>query len=158
MGDKVLKKEALLIALSCLVMANEKNSDLSWVDQEIAAIKPPRQGASNRMISLLKDPFVFLKKNKEEKEKEEAKTPVTPAVVPSSTNSSVVLTPEVSHPATTLKLMAIINNAALINDQWYKVGEQVGRYKIVKVTLNEVTLKSTNKIVTLTTYTNKLKK
>lgn len=158
MGDKILKKEALLIALSCLVMANEKSVDLSWVDQEIAAIKPPREGVSNRTISLLKDPFVFLHKNKETQEKKEnrAKQPA-PALIPSVTNSCSVTAKSASQ-TKSLKLKAIINNAALINDRWYKVGQTVGHYKIVKVTLNEVTLQSANKTMKLTTYTNKLKK
>ena len=158
MGDKILKKQALLIALSCLVMANEKSVDLSWVDQEIAAIKPPREGVSNRTISLLKDPFVFLHKNKEKQEKKENKAQQSsPALIPSMTNSCAVATKNASQ-SKGLKLKAIINNSALINDRWYKVGETVGHYKIVKVTLNEVTLQSAKKTLRLTTYTNKLKK
>ncbi len=158
MGDKILKKTVLLIAFACLIMANEKSADLSWVDQEIAAIKPPRKGISNRTISMLRDPFVFLKKNKEKDEKEKKAPQTLPSVVPSVTKSCAVVTPKRSIRSKALRLLAIINNSALINDKWYKVGEKIGKYKIIKVTLNQVTLQSPSRTLTLTTYTNKLKK
>ena len=158
MGDQVLKKTTLLITLSCLLFAGEKTVNLSWVDQEIEAIKPPRKGVSNRAISLLKDPFIFLEKNRSKKKEKKTALPKTaPSVIPSSSNACAV-TPKKSTKKKGLKLMAVINNSALINDKWYKVGEHVGSYKIVKVTLKEVVLKSPTKTLTLTTYTKKLKK
>jgi len=158
MGDKVLKKTTLLITLSCLLFAGDKAVNLSWVDQQIDAIKPPRKGVSYRAISLLRDPFIFLEKNRSKKrDKNTAVKKALPSVIPSSSNACAVAPKKSTH-TKGLKLMAVINNSALINEKWYKVGEHVGSYKIVKVTLDEVTLKSPSKSLTLTTYTKKLKK
>ena len=157
MGDKVLKKTTLLITLSCLLFAGDKAVDLSWVDQEIAAIKKPRKGISYRAISLLKDPFIFLEKNRSKKREKKTAQKTLPSVIPSSSKACAVA-PKKSAKKKGLKLMAIINNSALINGKWYKVGDHIGNYKIVKVTLDEVTLKSPSKTLVLTIYTKKLKK
>ena len=161
MGDKVLKKITLLITLSCLLFAaenaEEKSADLTWVDQEIAAIKPPRKGVSIKAISLLKDQFIFLEKNRKKKKKKQGTSHrVVPSVIPSSGTTHAVAKKK-SVRRRGLRLMAIMNNTALINGKWYKLGDHVGRYKIVKISLDEVRLKSATKSVVLTTHTNKLK-
>ncbi|SFV50084.1 hypothetical protein MNB_SM-7-1510 [hydrothermal vent metagenome] len=152
----------MLIILSCLLSANENSKDLQWIDKEIEAIKPPRKGVSYRSISLLKDPFIFLEKNalkkkkkKVDKGKESAKQ-VIPEVIPSMTNTKAIKVQK--RYSNSLKLMAIINNSALINDHWYRVGDKVGGYKIVKITLSEVVLRNSIRSLTLTTKTKKLKK
>ena len=152
MGDKILKKTTLFIALSCLLFAGEKKVDLAWVEKEIGAIKQPRKGVAYKTISLLKDPFVFLEKNK--KTKSTAKK-ILPSVASSTATTSN--TKPKDPQSKKLELMAIINNSVLINNKWYKIGENIGEYKIIKVTLNAVTLKSPNNSLVLTTYTKKQK-
>lgn len=151
-----MKKFILYITVPGLLLANTSEVDLSWIDKEIAAIKPPRKGVSYRAISMLKDPIIFLKKEKEEKKQKNTQTP--PPVVPSLSTSTTAIHQKNQNRSKGLKLMAIINNAALINHKWYRVGEKVGNYTIVKISYKEVTLKSKTRSLRLTTYTNKLKK
>ncbi len=173
MGDKILKKYLLFILLSSFVLANQiqpkpkanientsikkLQKELQWVDKQIEAIKPPRKGVAYRAISYLKDPFVFLEKNKTKKEKKTQTFKTAPSVVPTSITNSVGKQKVVSKKKI-LKLKAIMNNSALINDKWYKVGEVVNGYTITKVTLTEVLLKKGSKSITLTTYTKKFKR
>ena len=154
MGDKILKKYTLLLTLSSLLLAQSPNEDLSWVDKEIEAIKPPRQGVSYRAISLLKDPFVFLHKNKKDKENKQNTPAVVPSPVTTTTTNSVQTKVRKNGP---LKLSAVINNSALINGKWYKRGDKVGKYTLVKVSLKEVVLENATKRLKLTTYTKKIK-
>ena len=163
MGDKILKKPILLLTLSsCLLIAQGKIeqkqfSELSWVDEQIEAIKPPRKGVSYRAISGLRDPFIFLEKNKTKKKK--VQKSAVPGVVPKSSTAAIKSTQ--SKKKTThknLKLQAVLNNSALINGRWYKLGQSVWGYKIIKVTLSEVTLKKEGrKPIVLTTYTKQFK-
>ena len=153
MGDKILKKLTLLIVASSVMFAEANIKDLSWVDKEIEAIKPPRKGASLRSVALLKDPFVFLKREKDKKKKKKSSTP--PLVVPKNVikRQSDATKQKASQ---TLKLKAVINNSALIDGQWYKVGAKIGSYKVVKISLEEVILQNSFKKIVLTTRTNKL--
>ncbi len=125
--------------------------DLSWVDKEIEAIKPPRKGISDKIISRLKDPFIFLKTKEDEKNKAGQKN------VSAANLSSSGATPKASVHQRPLKLMAILNDTALINGKWYKLGDKVRNYKIVKITMTEVILKSPVKKLVLTTNSKKLK-
>lgn len=153
MGDNVLKRSSLLIALSCVLFAGDKDVNLSWVDQEIEAIKPARKGISEKVIALLEDPFVFLEKNKTKKEKKKktAQAQLPPAVSVTGSPLKTGLQPR------NFKLMAVINDAAFINGKWYNIGANIGGYKLVKITMNEVTLKGPDKTFKLTTDTKKLK-
>ncbi len=183
MGDKILKKLTILLtALSCLLIAKPqpqsskqpvavKNpvmvkkpaaphlSELAWVDEQIEAIKPPRKGVSYRAIARLKDPFVFLEKNKTKKKEKKQSRSTPPQVVPKSTTADSTKAKKPKKKSKKgLKLQAVLNNSALINGRWYRLGDKVGSYRIVKITLTEVTLKKEGrKPIVLTTYTNKLK-
>lgn len=151
MGDKILKKTTLLLILSCSLFANKAEVDLSWVDKEIEAIKPPRKGISDKIISRLEDPFIFLKNKEDEKNKAGQKN------VSAANLSSSGGMPRASVHQRPLKLMAILNDTALINGKWYKLGDKVRNYKIVKITMTEVILKSPVKKLVLTTNSKKLK-
>lgn len=154
MGDKILKKITTTLLLSSLLFAANNDLDLSWVDQQIEAIQKPRVGVSYREISLLKDPFIFLRP-KEEKKKEN-KSQTRPAIVPKSvTNKAAqVITPRVRHNST-FELKAIVNDRALINEKWYRIGDTIGSYKVIKIDFTTVILKNAHKKVVLTTYTKK---
>ncbi len=43
------------------------------------------------------------------------------------------------------KLKAILNKKAFINDRWFKLGERVGEYKIIKITSTKVVLEKGRK-------------
>jgi len=153
MGDKILKKITLTLFLSSLLFASTENIDLLWIDQQIEAIQKPRTGVSYREISLLKDPFIFLRP-KEKKNENKSQTP--PAIVPKSvTNEAAqVITPRVKHNST-FELKAIVNDRALINEKWYRIGDTIGSYKVIKIDFTTVILKNAHKKVVLTTYTKK---
>ncbi len=157
MGDQILKKIALFLAFSSFLLAQNKFNELLWIDEQIEAIKPPRKGTSYRSISLLNNPFVFLEKNRRT-QKEKVANSSKPTVVPSSVSLSLNNATEEFKPTKQkgFKLAAILNNAALINNQWHKLGEKVNGCKIVKVTFTEVTLQKGSKNIVLTTYTQKL--
>ena len=167
MGDKILKYLILSVTLlSSSLFAEKTNNELEWVDAQIEAIKPPRSGASLRSIAILKNPFVFLKKKKSKaKESTRSSSPIPPAVVGhtsvSGTNTKGVV--PVLHTTHTpknykrhgLQLRAIINNAALINNKWYKLGQYVRGYKITKISLHDVVLQNSSGSFKLTTRTKK---
>jgi len=120
--------------------------DISWVNDQIEAIKPVRKGISNQKINLIKDPFVFLDNNKTKTNK---------------TKQKKVFFPPAQHmiiqqkQTVNFKLYAIMNNSAFINKKWCKVGEKIQGYKLIKVKYNEVTLKRGKKVITLTTRSKK---
>ena len=151
-----MKKTLLFCIASSFLFAQTNLKELSWVNKEIEAIKPSRKGTSLRSIALLRDPFVFLNKNKgEKKEKVKVKKNIVPpSVIPTQTTSttSVALPKTLSQ---SLKLSAIINNSALINGNWYKVGDKVGNYKIAKITPQDVILQNSMRTLKLSTKTDK---
>jgi len=115
----------LSILLSNVLFANE----LSWVDEQIQAIKPSRKGISEKEIRQLKNPFIYLKKKDEKTEKNAKKTvSVTPDRIYRHRNQH------------TFTLEATMNQSALIHGKWYKVGSVVNGYKIIKIMPQSVIL------------------
>jgi hypothetical protein len=117
--------------------------DFTWIKQQIQQIKPPRHGVANSEIDLLKDPFIFLKKNKIKKDKKNTKTS---SLAQEEKKKQVIIEP-------TFKLKAIINKTALINGRWYNLGDNVHGYKLVKITATDVVLKKRSKRKHLTILT-----
>jgi len=118
-------------------------SELKWVDEQIAAIKPPRVGILNKNITKLQNPFVFLvkkdKKTAVEKGKESSKKVIRHAYYIRK------------HYYRHLYLEAILNKSVMINRRWYKEGHFVYGYKIVKVNRTSVLLQKQNKKLLLST-------
>ena len=56
-------KNFIILSLILTSLAATTNKELSWVDKQVEAIKPPRDGESLSNISRIKDPFIFLKKD-----------------------------------------------------------------------------------------------
>jgi hypothetical protein len=56
-----------------------------------------------------------------------------------------------------LKLMAIFNNQALINNKWVKAGDYLKGYKVIKIYPRKVILRKENKIIILKFNNNLLK-
>jgi len=144
-----------LFLSSTLILAN--NLNLSWVDQQVEAIKPPRDGESVSSISKIKDPFIFTKKTT-------ISTSNTTINTSKTEESTKNINDKVSQKDIVLSsgsfiLGAIINESALINNKWYKVGETVNGYKILKINQKTVSLKnaSGSKVLTTKTENTKLK-
>ena len=129
------------LILSLSLFANE----LQWVDKQIQAIKPPREGISKTKINATKSPFIVLKKIPKEK-------------LSSTQNSSKTskLTKNIKASKTRKKskillLDTIINKSARINGKWYKSNEKIGKYTITNIESRTVTLSYKKKILILST-------
>ncbi len=105
---------------------------LSWVDQQIAAIKPKRSGISDSKISEIKSPIRYRKIETEDAKKADGSKP---AVVN-------IMLPE---PVKPLKVTAILNKSALIDGKWLKVNSSIRGYKIRRINSDNVLLQSRNK-------------
>lgn len=125
------------IAFAITLSSNE----LAWVDKQIDSIKPPREGVSSSTITSLSDPFIFLKKQ----------VPANTNNAALSSNSSV-LTSDVKAAAPILQLTAVMNDSALINGEWYKIGDTVHGYKLLAISMKSVKLTSKKTKLTLTTH------
>ena len=137
--------KTLLISLSFFIGTSIFASELTWVNEQVEAIKPPRTGMGKKEISSIKDPFIFLKKNKPEEEAKKAGT----------TNSSTSTSTLVKKPIKRFKgfkLTTIINKNALINGKWYKEGDMLGRYKVTEIDSQTVILKKHKKKILLSTH------
>ena len=173
MGDYILMEKIKIIFLILFILPisllsninkieikNDTNNELKWVNEQIKAIKPPRKGVNLKYIYQIKRTFVFLEKNKTKKSNKEksSKKHVKNSIIPPLiTNSSQNVKQNLTmiKKSKSLKLFAIMNKSALINGKWYKLGEYVDGYKIVKVTPKVVTLNKKGVIKKLTTDTKK---
>lgn len=134
----------MLIFLSTHIIANE----LAWVDEQINAIKPPREGIKNSQLSFLKDPFIFLEKNKTKKDDKELKSSVSSIPVVTSPTNKVVSNNLLNKKLT---LDAVLNNSALISGVWYKKDETVRKYILSEINRSHVVLKKGKKALILST-------
>ncbi len=129
-----MKNLSLLISLF-LLSITLSSDELSWVDEQVEAIKPARSGIDVATISALSDPFI----SKEEIKAEAVKT--------SKSSSKKTYRAKRSR----LYLKAIMNNTALINGKWRKLNDKIGSYKISKIAETSVTLTRGSKKITLST-------
>ena len=129
MGDYILMKKLLLISivslLPLLASANTESASHAQINKQIQEIKPPRIGVKATDVLRTKSPFILYKTGKDGKKKTYA------------AKKKVKLPP--------LKMESSINNNVKINGKWYKEGDRVRQYTILKVTSGEVLLKSKKK-------------
>ena len=115
---------SIALTMPLVVLANNPSSH-DLINKQIEEIKPPRVGVNPADVTKTKNPFIMFKVNKKGKK-------ITYAV-----KKKVKLTP--------LKLESSINRSVKINGKWYKEGERIRHYTIVKVSSGEVLLKSRKK-------------
>ena len=143
-----------VLALSLYGSVEKPKNELAWVNQQVEAIKPKRDGINTGLLSRLSDPFIFLDKNKTEKKE---KTTTQKAVIPSSTstvtNTAAKLETAKKPSYKTLTLDAVINQSVLINGEWYKLNDTVRGYTIKSISLKSATLIKNKKELVLTTNT-----
>ena len=140
-------KTILIIMLSLFLGTTLYSTELSWVDEQIEAIKPPRKGTN---ISSIKSPYIFLQKNKSSK-KSSKSTTARRGVAKSSTKLQKVVCDTPKKSIMGLTLSTIINSSAMINDSWYKKNDKIKGYTIVNIGKTIVTLKKGAKKLTLST-------
>jgi len=146
---KTIYRGFLLFSFLLLsVNANE----LNWVNEQIEAIKPHKQGITNKIITNLENPFIFLKKKRIKTKTKNTKNSTTTKITKTYTKK---LYTKIKIKKNTLKfvLEAIINNTALINKKWYKIGQKIDNYTIKEVNPNQVILLKGSKYITLSTNT-----
>lgn len=143
MGDYILMKKLLILSIVSLVplavMASTEapspaqvqkvkpaeTPNHAQINKQIQEIKPPRTGVKASDVLTTKSPFILLKTDKDGKK-------TTYAV-----KKRVKLPP--------LRMESSINKNVKISGKWYKEGDRVRQYTILKVSSGEVTLKSKKK-------------
>lgn len=143
-------KTLIIASASILLTTVIGATELSWVDEQIQAIKPPRKGAK---ISNIAGPFVFLEKNKTIKSSGTATTRKSVRKSSGVTKTVCDTTDKVSIKGLTLS--TVINSSAMINGAWYKKNDKVKSYTIINVSKTSVTLKKGDKTLTLSTNSKK---
>lgn len=141
-------KTLLITSTSILLTSILGATELSWVDEQIEAIKPPRKSSK---ISNIKNPFVFLEKNGYVKPE-----PVLVEQTVSTTDANgKVVTKLVKKKPKQLVLSAIMNSSVLINGKWYKKNEKIRNYTIVDIQKSSVVLRSADRKIVLSTNVKK---
>ena len=146
-----MKKLIILLSIvtfTSLIADNNvtvNTNELSWVDEQVEAIKPPRSGAKNGYLNSIRNPFVFLKTGKAEKTVSNNSSAKPKVATVTKTQTA----PKQKKKSLTLE--AIINKTALIDGRWYQEGESVYGYKIEKIDGRNVNLNKNGKHVLLTT-------
>jgi len=142
--------KTILITLSILLSTSLFSDELSWVDEQVQAIKPPRSGMKSRNLSKLKDPFIFLRKNRGEEDQKTA-TLKAPKLENKLAKAPKVQPRKSKTVNKILSLGVIMNNSAMISGDWYKIGDLVNGYKVSEVTNNSVLLTKNKKELLLST-------
>jgi hypothetical protein len=143
-------KSFFIISFLLLLSLNLSSNELEWVDEQIEAIKPPREGVSEIEIASLKDPFIFLKKA----DTKNNVIAAAPAVFTSDTTDlpKVKVLPQKKK----FILDAIINKSALINGKWYTISDKIDDYTVSKIGTTSITLSKKGKEEILSTSSKNL--
>jgi len=147
-----MKTLNITLLLSSLIVATITANELKWVDKQIEAIKPAREGISNKRISSLKDPFIFLIDN-EIKKKDNSKIIIKRKKYTKNNTKPKYYKAKAVQTNIKFKLEAVINKTALINTKWYKIGEKIKTYTLKEVNLHQVVLTKGSSIIVLSTNT-----
>ena len=128
MGDYILMKKLLILSIipmfPMLLCANAESSSHALINTQIQEIKPPRTGVKASDVLKTKSPFILLNTTKGGKKVYAVK-------------KRVKLPP--------LRMESSINKNVKINGKWYKEGDRIRHYTIVKVASGEAVLKSKKK-------------
>ena len=144
------------IAIALLLTVNLSSNELAWVDEQVEAIKPPRDGMKNRELSILKDPFIFLRKNRAGESTKSSNTKkARPSAVPKKM-ATTTDTKKVVKKKNLFTLTMLMNSSAMINGKWYKTGDIVSGYKVSKIDSTSVLLTKNKKKLLLSTNSKNL--
>jgi len=107
------------------------DANTEWVDAQIAAIKPPREGVSHTTIDSINNPFLYAATKPVKATRVAVKKPGKPKTAAPVAD-------------TKMKLLAVMNNSALINGKWYKPNDSVHGFTLTKVNVDSVMLTRQN--------------
>ncbi len=136
--------KTFFITVVFLLTVNLSSDELTWVDEQVEAIKPPRTGMKNRELSVVKDPFIFLKKNRTVSTNKKSSTQKSSATKKVA-NSTIVKKKK------SLSVTMLMNSSAMINGKWYRVGDTINGYKVSKMDKDSVLLTKKSKKLLLST-------
>jgi hypothetical protein len=153
MGDKIMKilvSILLSVFLVAALYAEQKgvvpsakkplhNEELSWVDQQVEAILPDREGVQESAINTIKRTFIFQEIKKDKDGKIIAKK---------------VLRSQKRH-YVSLRLKLIINSRALIGTRWYRLNDKIAGYRVAAIDKESVKLVKNGRVKILSIKTNK---
>lgn len=135
------------LILSFFIFTIQISADeVTWINEQIEAIKPPRVGVSSSEINTLKDPFIFLGKNTANKNLTVLST--------GQKISSTAMQHSRHKTNKPFKLDVIINSSALINSKWYKLNDKIQGYTVSEINHNNVLLTNKGKKILLSTKSN----
>ena len=147
--------KTLLITLSILFSITLFSDELSWVDDQVKAIKPARSGMSLSLLKGMHEPFIFLEKNrtpdKVGNKKKKKIVSLSKSVQTTSSSSSVKKVSTMITLNRVLVLSLIMNNSAMISGEWYKIGDDIDGYKVSEINRNSVLLRKHKKKLLLST-------
>ena len=136
------------LSMSIVLCADE----LSWVDTQIDAIKPPRKGMSISSLNKIGNPFIFLQKEEKVAEKDKKnKTKINSSRFSNTKKSSKPVLRSKKELVKRLKLSAIINKSVLINNKWYYLNDKIYDYTISKINTTTIVLSMGKKKLVLST-------
>ena len=153
----------LSILLSIFITTISLNADeLQWVDEQINAIKPPRNGLSTDTLVSIYNPFIFLQKTNEINSSKETVAIYLKAKTVKKTKTykkkkvkkhskRKKIKQRVYYGSKYLTLNAIMNKSALINNRWYKIDDKISKFKIKSITRTSVVLIKKNVKMILST-------
>jgi len=99
------------------------------ITKMVNKIKGERAGISLELLEKTPNPFAIVEKVVEKKEpKQQIKIQKPIVVVPTEV----------------YELTAILNHAGFINKKWYRVGDEIGSYKVIHIGKTSATLKRGN--------------
>ena len=142
--------KTLLIAIMILLTSSLNSDELAWVNEQVEAIKPPRTGMKSRELSIVKDPFIFLNKNRTDTSKKANNTKRKSSSIPNRTTTSSS-SQKIVKKKRTLSVTMLMNSSAFINGKWYKVGDKVRGYRVSKIDSSSVLLTKNKKKLLLST-------
>ena len=146
--------KTLLITLSILFSITLFSDELSWVDDQVKAIKPARAGMSLSLLKAMHEPFIFLEKNRtpdKDTNKKKKGASISKQVQPTSSSTNMKKTSTTTTLHRVLVLSLIMNNAAMISGEWYKIGDDIDGYKVSEINRNSVLLRKHKKKLLLST-------
>jgi len=141
-------KTVYIIFLALIINLNA--NELDWVNQQIEAIKPVRIGLNEADLLSLKDPLVFIKKDKES-DKITIKKTAKKTYRRYSKSSKKVKSKADKQIRHNYHVEVIMNKSARINGKWYKLGEKIDRYTLQKIERTFVLLSAKGKYIMLST-------
>lgn len=115
------------------VIQSHNDKELDWVDEQIKAILPARQGISDLSINRLIDPMKY--------KTSQADQTTLKLLAPPKLGSSIgtsLLPKIVEEP---LKLQALFNKSALINGKWYRINDPIRTFNLNEIKTASVVLK-----------------